>query len=56
MQVARWIVAVIFALLVGFSGGVAMGKDVERKTIANDCRQSGGFAYKRTGFTCEIKR
>ena len=54
MQIAGWIVAVIFALMVGFSGGVSMGKDAERKFIANDCRQAGAFAHKRTGFKCEV--
>lgn len=56
MQFAGWIVAAVFALLVGFAAGTAVGKESERDIIANDCRKSGGFAYKRTGFTCEVKR
>lgn len=56
MQIAGWVVASVLALMVGFSGGVAMGKDAERKFIANDCRQAGAFSYKRTGFKCEVMR
>ena len=56
MQIAGWIVAVALALMVGYSCGVSMGMDAERKFIANDCRQSGAFAHKRTGFKCEVMR
>lgn len=56
MQIAGWIVAAVLALMVGFSGGVSMGRDAERKFIANDCRHAGAFAHKRTGFKCEAMR
>ena len=56
MQIAGWIVALVLAILVGFAAGNTHGRDAEREMIANDCRQSGGFAYKRTGFVCEVKR
>lgn len=55
-QIAGWAVALLLALIVGFAAGSANGRNVEREMIANDCRQSGGFAYKRTGFACEVKR
>lgn len=41
MQIAGCVVAAVLALMVGFSGGVSMGRDAERKFIANDCRQAG---------------
>lgn len=56
MQIAGWIVAVALALMAGFSGGVSMGRDAERKFIANDCRKVGAFAYNRAGFKCEVMR
>lgn len=56
MQIAGWIVAVALALIVGVSAGSTHGRSVERELIANDCRQSGGFAYKRTGFDCGVKK
>lgn len=56
MQIAGWIVAAVLALIVGFSGGVSIGRDSERKFIANDCRHAGAFAHKRTGFKCEVMR
>jgi len=56
MQIAGWIVAVALALAVGFTGGVSTGKDSERAAVANECRQVGAFANKRTGFECEVKR
>lgn len=55
-QIAGWAVALLLALIVGFAAGSANGRNVEREMIANDCRQSGGFSYKRTGFKCEVKR
>ena len=42
------------ALIVGFAGGVSNGKSIERSVVANECRQAGAFAYKRTGFRCEV--
>lgn len=56
MQVAGWIVAVALALVVGFAGGVSSGKDNERAAVANECRNAGAFANKRTGFECGVKR
>lgn len=55
MQIAGWIVAVALALIVGFAGGVANGKDSERSAVANECRQAGVFTNKRTGFVCSVK-
>ncbi len=56
MQVAGWAVAWILAMIVGFSAGSVNGRSVEREQIANDCRQTGGFSYKRTGFSCSVIR
>lgn len=56
MQIAGWIVAVALALVVGFAGGVANGKDSERSAVANEYRQAGAFVSKRTGFDCGVKR
>lgn len=55
-QIAGWAVALVLALIVGFAAGSTHGRNAEREMVANDCRQSGGFAYKRTGFICEVKR
>lgn len=54
MQIAGWIVAVALALIVGFTGGVSTGKDSERSSVANECRQAGAFVSKRTGFSCQV--
>lgn len=56
MKLAGWIVAVALALVVGFAGGVANGKDSERAAVANECRQGRAFTNKRTGFECGVKR
>ena len=47
-------VAVALALIVGFTGGVATGKDSERAAVANECRNAGVFTNKRTGFSCQV--
>lgn len=36
--------------------GSDIGAGNERQRIANDCRASGAFTVKRTGFACEVKR
>lgn len=55
---APWL-AVMLALAIGailIMVGSDIGAGNERQKIANDCRASGSFAVKRTGFTCEVKR
>lgn len=56
MQAAGWILAIALSAALGYSAGTINGKAVERGVIANDCRQSGGFTNKRTGFKCEVIR
>ena len=56
MQHLGWLVALVLSLVVGFSVGAAVGQSNERSTISNECRHAGAFAYKRTGFNCEVRR
>lgn len=49
---AGWIAGIALALAVGLSTGIAAGDARAREEIAADCRYSGGFALRRTGFIC----
>lgn len=55
---APWLAA---ALIVSICSILLMvGSDIgagnERQRVANDCRASGAFTVKRTGFECGVKR
>lgn len=56
MALAGWIVALALAVMVGYAGGHVAGEDKARGAVANECRQAGSFAYKRTGFECQVKK
>lgn len=56
MQCLGWCVALALSVVVGYAAGNAQGKDAGRSEIANECRQAGAFAYKRTGFDCGVKK
>lgn len=56
MQLAGWLVAIALAFIVGFVGGTATGKNSERSTIANECRQAGAFTLNRTAFDCGVRK
>lgn len=52
------IIVLLAMALTGWAAtaGHAVGVRDGRAEVANECRQSGGFAVKRTGFACEVKR
>lgn len=54
MQLAGWMLAVLCVAALGYSAGTMNGRDIERGIIGNECRTSGGFTVKRTGFKCEV--
>ena len=54
---AAWIVGIALAVLLGMVVGQGMATESTRAQIANDCRKSGAFTVKQTGFSCTaIKR
>lgn len=50
---AALVIAVVSILVMV---GSDIGASSERAKIANDCRATGAFTVKRTGFKCEVMR
>jgi hypothetical protein len=54
---AAWIVGLALALLLGMVIGQGLATESTRANVANECRKSGAFTVKQTGFSCTaIKR
>lgn len=51
---AAWIVGLALALLLGMVIGQGLATESTRSQIANECRKSGAFTVKRTGFSCTV--
>lgn len=49
---AAWIVGIALAVLLGMVVGQGLATESTRSQIANECRKSGAFTVKRTGFQC----
>lgn len=52
IQHLAWMLAVLLSCSLGFTVGLNAGEEKGVTSIANDCRQAGHFAVKRTGFEC----
>lgn len=51
---AAWIVGIALAALLGMVVGQGLATESTRAQIANECRKSGAFTVKRTGFYCGV--
>jgi hypothetical protein len=50
----KCIMCAVLLGVAGFLGGHMLGQASERSVIANECRYSGHFSNKRTGFVCGV--
>lgn len=48
-----WAAGAALAMLLGLIVGSNIGAKSERETIAAECKATGSFTLRRTGFKCE---